>query len=68
MLGLSRENIGRLKDGQPIHVRRATHGEGVPRGWEIVIVYGETEQAMHEDFKKHRLIGPDTKIHFDPRL
>lgn len=67
-LGLSRENLRRLQEGQPIRIRRVSHGEGVPEGWEIVILFGETEKAMKSDFEKHGLIGPETKVHVDPRL
>jgi hypothetical protein len=68
ILGLSRENVTRLLDGQPIRIRRKTHGDGVPEGWEIIILWGETESTMHAAFVKHGLIGPETKIHRDPRL
>lgn len=68
LLGLSRENVRRLQEGQPIHIRRVSHGEGVPEGWEIVILFGETERAIKSDLEKHGLISPETKIHVDPRL
>jgi len=68
MLGLSRENINRMLDGKPVHVREETHGEGIPAGWEIVIFFGETEKEMHEMFIKGGMIGPETKMKIDPRL
>lgn len=68
MLGLSRENITRLIAGQPIVVKKATHGDGVPAGWEIVILFGETELEMKQSLEKVGLIKPDTKVTVDPRL
>jgi hypothetical protein len=68
ILGLSRTNVARLVSGQPIHIRRETHGDGVPDGWEILIVFGENERAIQVDFEKQGLIGPETQIHRDPRL
>ena len=48
-LGLSEENIQRLKEGQPILI----HGEeiGLPE-IKIAIMYGKTEQTLYEDLKK----------------
>jgi hypothetical protein len=68
MLGLSRENINRLQQDKPIHIKKYTHGEGVPEGWDIVLFFGETEQEMQKMFVKHGMIGPETKVHIDPRL
>ena len=52
VMGLSRENITRLMAGQPIAVRRKTHGAAIPPGLEICILFGETEEAIVEQFKK----------------
>jgi hypothetical protein len=68
LLGLSRENVRRLQAKQPIRLRRQTHGDGVPEGWEIVIFFGETELSMKEELEKLGAIGPDTKVHVDPNL
>jgi hypothetical protein len=68
ILGLSRENIRRLQEGEPIRIRRATHGDGIPARWQIVIIFGETEQSMRREFEEHGMIGPETKIHINPRL
>ncbi len=51
ILGLSRANIEKLTAGKPIRVCRKTHGEAIPAGWEIVILFGETEQALFDDLK-----------------
>lgn len=68
MLGLSRENLSRLQLDKPIHLKKETHGDGVPEGWEFVLFFGETEQDMQEMFVKSGMIGPDTKVHVDPRF
>lgn len=68
VLGLSRTNIDRLVKGDPIQITRATHGDGVPEGWEIVITFGVTEMDMARDFKSAGVIGPDTKVTIDARL
>jgi hypothetical protein len=68
LMGLSRENINRLTKGEPIALRRETHGEGVPEGWEIFIYFGETELAMKAELQKIGAINKDTKVTVDPRL
>jgi hypothetical protein len=55
LLGLSRINVGRLMAGQPIHVRRAVHGEAVPDKLEIVVMFGETEAAIVAALKQQGL-------------
>ena len=68
ILGLSRTNVSRLLNRQPIVIKRETHGPGVPEGWTICLTAGETEVALYEQFKASGWIGPETKIHRDPRL
>jgi hypothetical protein len=53
LLGLSAENITRLKQGMPIHIKKED-------GWptEIIIVYGETEQAMVDQLGLNEMINP----------
>ena len=68
LIGLSKENIARLQEGKPIQIQRSTHGDGVPDGWTIAIMYGETELAMHDALKGAGVLRPDTKINIDPRL
>jgi hypothetical protein len=43
LLGLSEENLKRLKDNQPI--KFAGEEVNLP-GWDIAIVYGTTEQSL----------------------
>ena len=68
MLGLSRGNIGRLLDGKPMLLKRETHGDGVPEGWEICVVFGETEQAIVDLLSKADLIAPTTRVIKEPKL
>jgi hypothetical protein len=68
ILGLTRENLSRLQQTQPIHIRRQTHGDGIPEGWEIIIIFGESERAIISEFEKAGMIDPETTVHVDPRL
>ena len=56
VLGLSRENIRRLKGGAPIDIDLSEMG----LSGHIVIFAGETEQSMAEELAE--LIGPETKM------
>jgi hypothetical protein len=60
-LGVSRENVRRLTNGEPILVR----GEsvGMPELDSILIFFGETEAAMLRDFAE--FIGPKTIVHME---
>lgn len=66
ILGLSRANIERLTSGQPIRVPRGTHS--LRGNFEIMIMYGETEQNMALQFQAYGLVTPETKIQADPNL
>lgn len=68
LLGLSRANLERLQAGDPIVLTRKTHGEGIPEGWTISIMFGETEREMVKALSRAALIGPDTEFKIDPRL
>lgn len=63
LLGLSRGNIERLTAGRPILLARETHGEGIPAGLKIGILYGETEQSIREHLERIGAAGPDTAVH-----
>ena len=52
--------------GNPMVLKRETHGDGIPEGWEILIIYGITEGAMKAQLAP--LMDADTKIISDPRL
>lgn len=68
MIGLSRENINRLVAGQPISVTPESHHAAVLPGWQLVIIFGETEMDMKRELEKIGAIGPETKTYVDPRL
>lgn len=57
-LGLTAENIRRLKAGQPISV--AGESVNIPNV-DILILYGETENDIFKELKPH--IGSETKLH-----
>ena len=56
VLGLSDENIKRLKDGQPIKFNMK---EVIGIDADCIILYGETERHIMRDLE----IGTSTKIH-----
>lgn len=60
--GLSAGNVRRLKAGEPIAVDLSPMGG---RG-RILIFYGATERQMMAELRE--FIGPETKVHVDPRL
>jgi hypothetical protein len=61
-LGLSYENLRRLKDDQPIRVDLTKLGiVGPPH--EVVIFAGETEASMTNQLARSGAIGPDTILH-----
>lgn len=60
-IGLSEENVQRLKDGKPILFDAKQLGIDVS----VTIFYGETEEKMVRDFQKHGLISVRTKINPD---
>lgn len=62
IIGLSDLNLEKLKKGQPIHVRRETHGGAIPEHWEIVILNGATENDMAGALKRAGMLGPGTQI------
>lgn len=52
-LGLSEGNIKNLKEGKPILIKLDELGiEGI----DVLIHYGETEEAIVEDFRKQGLV------------
>jgi hypothetical protein len=67
LLGISRRNIEELQAGRPIRLTTETHGAGIPLGWTIAIIYGETEAAITADLQAMGVIGPDTKVSAQPR-
>jgi hypothetical protein len=64
IFGLSHKNLDELRKGRPIKFNGAA--AGLEDDIEFMIFAGETEQSMQREF--HELIGPETKVHIDPRL
>jgi len=60
-LGLSHENLRRLRDGKPITFPVSDVGglEGVAR---IMIFAGETEDTMQQELVEHFELTPETEI------
>ena len=68
VLGLTSENVRRLAAGMPMHISQETHGEGVPKGWEILIIHGPDEAWLQRKLTEEGAVGPETKVNVDPRL
>lgn len=68
LLGLSRGNLERLTQGQPIRLSRETHGDGIPANWKILILFGETEEDMRTMLEAAGVVGSWTKTTVDPSL
>lgn len=68
ILGLTTENLRRLCQGKPILVARKTHGEAVPAGLEIVIIYGDDERTLLSQLRAAGLVTPETEVRVDARL
>jgi hypothetical protein len=63
-LGISGDNVARLKLGRPMLIRLAElelpPGADMARS-EVVIFFGETEQDLERDLRP--FIGPGTRVH-----
>ena len=68
LLGLTHANISRLQAGQPMLITRAKHGEAIPEGLNISILYGETEMAIYGVLQGLNALAPDCKTTIDSRL
>jgi len=64
-IGISAVNVERLKEGKPIHVN--LEEMGLPWKAEILLMYGETEQAMADELSEAGMIGPETLLHDEKR-
>jgi hypothetical protein len=63
IIGLSHRNVVRMINGEPITIKRAVHGDGVPEGWQIMIFTDKDEAAMARGLKKIGLIDESTPTH-----
>ena len=66
ILGMSKANVHRLTHGEPITLTDKIHH--LPKGWSILILYGDTELDIAAQLKKAGAIGSSTQIKVDPRL
>ncbi len=67
LLGLSLRNIEELVKGRPIRLTTESHGAGVPLGWTILIVVGETEASLAAKLKEAGVVDSETCIVAQPR-
>lgn len=65
LMGLTEENISRLKDDKPIMVTIRSFGVDLPG--KIGIFYGKTEYDLNEIMKSHGFYPPEGGPHWDPR-
>jgi hypothetical protein len=54
VIGLSEGNLQRMREGKPVHI----HGEEWGQKFDLMIFWGETEQAMVKMVEP--FIGPET--------
>jgi predicted kinase len=66
IVGLTEDNVRRLKNDQPIRAKLASFGVGLP-GY-VVICYGNTATELNRQLRRAGLIGPETEGETDPRL
>lgn len=64
LLGITDENILRMKRGQPVYVRAESHS-GFPEDLSIAIIYGATEDEITKQLED--FIGPKTQMINIPR-
>jgi hypothetical protein len=64
-LGISGENVERLKKGAPISIDVMSMGLSEFAGYELLIFYGETEEKLAELVSPY--IGPSSIVHFGKR-
>ncbi len=67
-IGLSKENMKRLADKQPIRTNQASHGNGMPEGLTLIIFAGDTEIEMIAELTRQGLVGAGAVAHIDTRL
>lgn len=66
-IGLSEENLVRMRAGMPADIGLGDFQKGLPAG-RLVIGYGRTEQEMEAEFRRGGLIRPGgTAVERDPR-
>lgn len=66
IMGLSEENVRRLKQNKPIHASIRSFGVNLPG--EILVMYGPTEQAIAAELERNGIVGQETVAAVDPKL
>jgi hypothetical protein len=68
--GLSARNLELLQAGRPIRVDVAAMLSGtqyrLPAGLEVVILYGDTEEAIHDELKDSGRLSANMNMHDEP--
>lgn len=59
LIGLSRENLERLLGGDPIILQLSDMGL---RRQKIILMAGETEQAIIDELVRHKLVAADATV------
>lgn len=68
-LGLTNENLRRMQEGLPVHLKLSEMGLEGPQGEiEFFVYHGKNEESLKRELEKGGLIGPETEEHIDPRL
>lgn len=65
-IGLVRGNVARLTEGLPIHFSKEELGVRDLRVDDIVIFFGETEQAIETEFREKGFVSAETIVNRDP--
>jgi len=60
--------VARLQAGQSIWITESTHGQAVPKGLIVGIIFGETELDIAAQLRKQGLVGPETEVTVAPQL
>jgi hypothetical protein len=69
LVGLSDENIKRMKEGKPVRVTKEhPAGDALPGGYELCILHGSTEMAILHQLREAGLVTEETVVNKDPRL
>lgn len=55
VLGLTKENVAKLRAGQPIHIEGKPLGLGI----QIIVMYGDTPQQIVDQLREGGLEVPD---------
>jgi len=53
--------------GQPMHIKRSSHGPQIPEKLTVVLTFGETESAIAQQLKELGAMDDDTTT-IDQRL